>query len=230
VRDAIRVDCLSSEFRRFRMKTLFSRACSFLLIALASAAVSAQPVAGREYRVIDPPRPLARSERIEVIEFFSYGCPVCYAAEPYLTRWKAKREAEIELKRIPSPLPAAWAPFARLYYALEAIGLLERLHWPVFDNHHFDGRRLNSETNLLEWLGRNDVDVLLVKQAMDSPEVAAKVATARALLDTYDVEGVPTFVIDGRYFTTARLAGGVPEVVEVVDFLVERAREERGRK
>ncbi len=212
------------------MKTLFARACALLLLALASAAVAAQPAAGREYRVIDPPRPLARSERIEVIEFFSYGCPVSYAAEPYLTRLLTKREAEIDLKRIPSPLPAAWASFARLYYALEATGLLERMHWPVFDNHHFDGRRLNNEKNLLAWLGRNDVDVLIFKQAMDSPEVAAKVATARALLDTYEIEGVPTFVIDGRYFTTARLAGGVPEVVEVVDYLVDRAREERGKK
>jgi thiol:disulfide interchange protein DsbA len=212
------------------MRIPFFRICWLILLAAASVTVQAQPLAGREYLVLDPPQPAARGERIEVIEFFSYGCPVCYAAEPYITRWHMKRDTEAELKRVPSPLPAAWTPFAYAYYALEATGLLERLHWPVFDNHHFDGRRLNNQKNFLEWLSANGEDALVVKQALDSPEVRAKVEAARALLDAYNIQGVPTFVVDGRYVTTARMAGGVAEVMDVVDHLVDLARAERARK
>jgi thiol:disulfide interchange protein DsbA len=211
------------------MKTLLGCLLGLALLATAAGA-PAQPLAGREYRVIDPPHAAASGARIEVIEFFSYGCPVCYAAEPHITRWLMKRGTEVEFRRIPSPLPAAWAPFARIYYALEALDLVNRLHWPIFDNHHFDGRRLNNEKNLIDWLSANEVDALLFKQTLDSAEVSAKVAAARGLLDSYGIEAVPTFIVDGRYFTTARMAGGVAEVMEVVEFLIERAREERSKK
>jgi len=211
------------------MRTLTARILGLALF-LAAASALAQPVAGREYKLIDPPQAVPAGERIEVIGFFSYGCPVCYAAEPHLTRWLMKRDADVEFRRIPSPLPAAWAPFARLYYTLEALQLVDRLHWPIFDNHHFDGRRLNNEKNLLEWLSANEIDALLFKRTMDSPAVGEKVAAARRLLDEYNVEGVPTFIVGGRYVTTARMAGGVAEVVEVVDHLVARAREARAKR
>jgi thiol:disulfide interchange protein DsbA len=212
------------------MRTLLARICCLILLGAASAALHAQPVAGREYLVLEPPRPVAGGERVEVIEFFSYACPYCYAAEPHITRWMARRAAEIEFKRVPSPLPAAWAPFARAYYALEATGLLARLHWPVFDNHHFDGRRLHNEKNLIEWLSANGEDALVFKQALDSAEVRAKVEAARAMLETYNIQGVPTFVIDGRYVASARLAGGITEMMDVVDHLVGLARAERAKK
>ncbi len=210
------------------MKTRLARFACLLLLLAASAAAVAQPVAGREYLPLDPPQPVSAREPVEVIEFFSYGCPVCYAAEPYLTRWLMKRGAEVEFRRIPSTLPPAWAPFARIYFALEATGLLERLHWPVFDNHHFDGRRLSNEKNLLDWLSANGVDAARFSEVMKSDAVDAKMSKARAMLDTYGIQGVPTFVVDGRYVTSARLAGGVEEAVEVVDHLVDRVRAERG--
>jgi thiol:disulfide interchange protein DsbA len=212
------------------MKTLFAKIVWLILLAAASMALHAQPVAGREYLVLDPPRPVSGGERIEVIEFFSYACPYCYEAEPYITRWLMKRDAEVELKRVPSALPAAWLPLARAYYALETTGLLPRLHWPVFDNHHFDGKRLNNEKNLIDWLNRNGEDTVVFKQALDSPEVRAKVEAARTMLNTYNIQAVPTFVIDGRYVTSSRLAGGIPEMMDVVDHLVALARAARAKK
>lgn len=212
------------------MRTLLAKACWLILLVAAGMAAQAQPVAGREYLVLDPPRPVAAGERIEVIEFFSYACPFCYEAEPHITRWLMRREAEVDFRRVPSALPPAWAPFARAYYALEATGLLERLHWPVFDNHHFDGKRLNNEKNLIDWLSANGADAVVFKQAFDSPEVRAKVEAARAMLDAYNIQGVPTFVIDGRYATSSRLAGGIPEMMVVVEHLVGLAREARAKK
>lgn len=209
------------------MKTQLARIVLALLLGMTRIALGAEPVAGREYLVLDPPRPTAGGDRVEVIEFFSYACPYCYATEPYLTRWFNEHRTDVALQRVPSVLPPRWAPYARIYYALEAGGLLERLHWPVYDNVHFDGRPLYDEKTLLAWLARNGVDAVLFKQTMHSPGVEAKLATARTLLDTYDIHGVPTFVVEGRYVTSARLAGGVEHVMSVVDYLVARARKER---
>ena len=212
------------------MKSLLARLARIVLLAAACGAAQAQPVAGREYVVLDPPRPPAGNPSIEVIEFFYYGCPICYEAQPHIARWLMKSGPGVEFRRVPAVSAEGWEPFARTFYALEATGLLGRLHWPVYDNHHFDGRKLNEEKNLLEWLAANGIDAARFKQALDSPEVKARVDAAQKMLDTYGVRGVPTFVIDGRYATSARLAGGVKEMMSVVEYLVGRARDERAKK
>jgi thiol:disulfide interchange protein DsbA len=207
-----------------------ARFACLVLLALACGALRAQPVAGRDYQVLDPPRPVADSAGIEVIEFFYYGCSICYEAQPHIARWLARAPAGVALRRVPAVSSDGWEPFARTYYALEATGLLARLHWPLYDNHHFDGRRLNEEKNLLEWLAANGADAARVKAALDSPGVKARVEAAHRMLETYQVRGVPTFVVDGRYVTSARLAGGVKEMMTVVEYLVGRAREDRAKK
>ncbi|HLE67153.1 MAG TPA: thiol:disulfide interchange protein DsbA/DsbL [Burkholderiales bacterium] len=212
------------------MKTLFVRLAWMILLAAACAAARAEPVAGRDYVVLDPPRPAASGARIEVIEFFYYGCPVCYEAQPHIARWLLAAGNAVDLKRVPAVSSDAWATFARIFYALDATGLLDRLHWPVYDNHQFDGLRLNEEKNLLDWLQSNGVDAARFKQALESEDVKARVETARKMLAAYDVRGVPTLIVDGRYVTSARLAGGVKEMMDVVEYLVARAREERAKK
>ncbi len=211
------------------MNALFARLASMFLLACACTVAQAQPVAGREYIVLDPPRQAQSGNRIEVLEFFYYGCPVCYEAQPHIARWQLAAGPTVALKRVPA-VTDAWTTFARVYYALDATGLLARLHWPVYDNHHFDGKRLNEDKNLLDWLSSNGVDSARFKQALDSHEVTIRVEEARKMLDTYKVKGVPSMVVDGRYLTSASLAGGVKEMMDVLEFLVARAREERGKK
>jgi protein dithiol oxidoreductase (disulfide-forming) len=211
------------------MNALFARLAWIFLLACACTIARAQPVAGREYIVLDPPRQVQTGDKIEVLEFFYYGCPVCYEAQPHIARWQLEAGAGATLKRVPA-VSDAWVTFARVYYALEATGLLARLHWPIYDNHHFDGKRLNEDKNLLEWLASNGVDAQRFKLALDSHEVTTRVEEARKMLDTYKVNGVPSLVVDGKYVTSARLAGGVKEMIDVLEFLVARAREERGKK
>ena len=200
-----------------------------LLLALCASAQAAPPVAGRDYRVLEPARPTAPG-RVEVIEFFFYGCPVCYEAQPHITRWRQAAGADIDWKRVPSPNPDNWEPHARTYYALEALGALERLHWPLYDNHHFDDRRLDEEPNLLAWVASNGIDAGRFKQVWHSVETRQKVEFARRTLGVYEVRGVPTFVVGGRYQTSARMAGGVKEAMAVIEHLVERVRKERAAK
>jgi thiol:disulfide interchange protein DsbA len=197
--------------------------------ALLAGTASAQIRLGHEFQRVEPPHPTAAGNRVEVIEFFYYGCPVCYETEPFLSRWLGSAPEYVAIRRVPALSSEAWEPFAKLFYTLETLGQVDRLHWPVYDQFHFEDLKLNDEKIMADWSVRNGIDRKKFLETYSSPEVAAKVAQARDLLKTYDVRGVPTFIVDGKFLTSARLAGGTQQVIQVVDHLVRLAREERLR-
>jgi len=199
-----------------------------VLAALALNAF-AQFRAGQEYQRLDPPHATAPGAQIEVIEFFYYGCPVCYETEPFLSRWLASAPEAVLLRRVPALSSQAWEPFARLYYTLEILGQAQRLHWPVYDSVHFEDIKLNDEKIMVDWVERNGVERDRFAQTYASQAVAEKVEQARQLLKAYGVRAVPTFIVDGKFLTSARLAGGTSQVVPVLEYLVRLAREERQR-
>ena len=214
------------------MLRALSSIAAALLLAAGCAIANAQPlpVAGRDYLVLDPPRPVAPGAAIEVIEFFYYGCPVCYESQPYIVRWLERAGPDVSLRRVPAASFEAAEDFALTYYALEATGHVAQLHGTVYENHHFDDQRLSEEKNLLDWLARNGVDAEAFRQVRNSAENQARVAEGRRIFEAYNVKGVPVFAVDGRYLTSARLAGGVKEMMDVVAYLVSRAREEPLKK
>jgi thiol:disulfide interchange protein DsbA len=205
----------------------FARITALLLFALTSVAAYAQPVAGREYQELSPARPVATGERIEVLEFFYYGCPVCYEAQPHIAKWLIKSGPGLAHIRVPAVFTDSSESFARTFFTLGAMNQIARLHWPLYDNHHFDGKQLNEEKNVVAWVASNGVDEKRFTELWHSAEVQAQVDAAKKALATYDVKGVPTFVIDGKYLTSARLAGGTKEMMRVVEYLVGRAASER---
>ena len=214
------------------MQQAIARAIAALILAAACVVANAQslPLAGRDYVVLDPARPAAPGTTIEVIEFFYYGCPVCYESQPYIARWLERAGAGVTLRRVPAASFESAENFALTYYALEATGNLRQLHWAVYDNHHFDDLRLGDEKNLLDWLARNGVDAERFREVRSSVENRARVADGRKLFEDYNVKGVPAFAVDGRYLTSARLAGSVRQMMEVVEYLVKRIGEERLKK
>jgi protein dithiol oxidoreductase (disulfide-forming) len=206
-------------------------ALAALLLALAAAGVHAQqqnmPQLSREYIRLDPPHPVATGEKIEIIEFFYYGCPICYELQPTLSRWLFRAPDFIAIRRVPALSTDNWENFAKLFYSLEVIGDLPRLHWPIYDNFHFDGVKLNEEAVMADWVSRNGVNREKFTATYRSPEVMAKVNTAREMIKNYEVKGVPSIVVDGKYLTSARMAGGTKEMMKVVDQLVIQARKDR---
>ena len=106
---------------------------------------------------------------------------------------------------------------------------IARLHWPLYDNHHFDGKQLNEEKNVVAWVAGNGVDRDRFNELWHSEQIKAQIDAAKKALDTYGVKGVPSFVVDGKYVTSAKMAGGVKEMVRVVEYLVERAAKERSK-
>jgi thiol:disulfide interchange protein DsbA len=213
--------------RRTLVRRIFLCLACFLLLASGGGSIHAQSTEGREYIVLEPRRSPPGAAGIEVIEFFYYGCPICYEAQPHIARWLSGAGPDVVFRRIPAAASAPEESFARTYYALESAGHLARLHWPVYDNHHFDGLMLHEEANLLSWLARNNVDAEQFRAVRNSADNRAMVANARRLFNEYDVKGVPTFAVDGRYVTSARRSGGVREMLKAVEFLVDRARKER---
>ena len=216
----------------FLRKTLATLAA--LLLALGAASVYAQarslPQLSRDYIRLDPPRPVTSGDKIEVIEFFYYGCPVCYELEPTLARWLFNTPGSVvTLRRVPALASDNWDNFAKLFYTLEAMGQLARLHWPVYDNFHFDGVKLNEEAVMVNWVSHNGLDKQQFIDIYHSPEIQAKLAAAREMTRSYEINGVPSIVIDGKFVTSARMAGGTRELMKVVDQLVEQARKERGK-
>lgn len=198
-----------------------------LALAVFASAASAQLQGGRDFNRLEPPRPVATGSRIEVIEFFYYGCPICYETQPLLSRWLITAPEYVAMRRVPAAGTENWESFAKLFYTLEAMGQIARLHWPIYDNFHFDGVKLNDEKVAADWVARNGIDREKFTELYHSAEVQARVETARQMLKTYDVHAVPTFVVDGKYVTSARLAGGTRQMIQAVDELVKRARRER---
>jgi thiol:disulfide interchange protein DsbA len=208
---------------------LLRHALAALLLVFAAAGAQAQPQLGRDYVLLDPAHPVAGGDRIEVIEFFYYGCPVCYELEPKLTRWHFNGPGSVTLRRVPALSSDNWDNFARLFYTLESMGQLARLHWPVYDNFHFNGVRLDEEAAMAGWVSNNGLDKQKFTDTYRSPQIQSKLDAARKMTRDYEIRGVPSIVVDGKFLTSARMAGGTNELLRVVDGLVELARRERGK-
>jgi thiol:disulfide interchange protein DsbA len=208
-------------------------ACCALLLssALLPAIASAQqPVrADIDYRVIKP-QPVAVAGRIEVIDFFWYGCPHCNNLQPALERWIGNKPADVLVRRIPAILRDSWAPHARIYYTLEALGEVERLHQRVYHGYHVEELHMSKPEVMSAWAQRNGIDRERWEQAYDSPEVRRKVEEAAKLTRAYQVTGTPSLVVNGRYLTSGSMAESLNRVVDIVDGLVHKVRSEAGMR
>ncbi|RUM94510.1 MAG: thiol:disulfide interchange protein DsbA/DsbL [Thiothrix sp.] len=167
------------------------------------------------------------ADKIEVAEFFWYGCPHCYHLEPGLQKWKKTAAEDIQVVSIPAVMNPSWKLHAKAFYAAEAMGILDKVHGPLFQAIHDQGRRLFSEDTLLRFFGSRGIDEAKFKAAMDSMAVATKVKRADKLGKDAALTGVPALIVAGRYRV---LSGGVKsyeEMFQVVDFLVEKERSHR---
>ena len=195
------------------------------MLAFAGAAAWAQPVA--PYSLLNPPQPTDGSGKIEVIEFFWYGCPHCYAVEPAVNAWVKSAPKDVVFKRIPAYPNDAWGSMAIMYYTLEAMGLLDQYHSKVFDAMHKQNVNLASKGKREEWLKANGIDPAKYNEVEKSFSVSTKVARARQMTQAYKVDSVPRFIVNGKYVTSAEQAGGTEKIFPIIDQIVGVARKEK---
>ncbi len=198
----------------------------FLLLPLAG---QAEPLEGVEYQLVGP-QPVETGAKIEVREFFWYGCSHCYSLEPFLEKWLKTMPKNAKLVRTPGVFNEQWAIHARTYYAFEALGLTDRMHAPLFRAIHSEKRRLFDAESLAAFVAEKGGDRTAFLNAYNSFGMQANLNRAIQLGQAYRLESVPTLIVDGKYMTNANIAGGYDKIPAVLDFLVKKAAAERGRK
>ena len=197
-------------------------------LAVAVPASAQQPVrADIDYRVIKP-QPVAAADRIEVIDFFWYGCPHCNNLQPALERWISRKPADVVIRRIPAILRDSWAPHARIYYTLEALGEAERLHQRVYHGYHVEELHMSKPEVMSAWAVRNGIDRERWEQTYNSPEVQRRVEEAAKLTRAYQITGTPSLVVNGRYLTSGNMAESLNAIVAITEGLVQKVRSEAG--
>jgi len=196
------------------------------ILLLAGTALAKPFQEGVQYVPIQPQPPIASGDDIEVLEFFWYGCPHCRDFEPTVTRWVEGLPDNVKFSQIPVMFGGAADLHAQVYYALQGMGELERLHEKFFSAMHDDKRKLRSRDEVDGFLQENGVDMAKFREAMNSFAVAAKVNRARALMRRYGVRGVPALVIDGRYRSGSGF-NSFEEMTEVVDYVVDKVLQQR---
>ena len=177
-----------------------------------------------------PPQPVAIPDRIEVIEFFYYGCESCNRLEPQLQSWLKTLPSDISFRRVPALRRTAWVALSRVYFALEQLGEIERLHSQVYQAIHSGGMNLGNSSELYEWAQRKSVDRGKLEQLLDSDLIRDKVQWARDATVAYGITATPSFVVDGRYMTSGRMAGSLDGLLSIVDGLIDKTRTTHGFK
>ena len=194
--------------------------------AFAGAAAWAQAPAA-PYSMLTPPQATDGSGKIEVIEFFWYGCPHCYSIEPAVNAWLKSAPKDVVFKRVPAYPSDAWGGMAVMYYTLEAMGLLEQYHSKVFDAMHKQNVNLANKGKRDEWLKANGIDPAKYAEVEKSFSVSTKVARARQMTQAYKVDSVPRFIVNGKYVTSGEQAGGHEKIFPTIDQIIAVARKEK---
>jgi thiol:disulfide interchange protein DsbA len=185
---------------------------------------------GVEYQRLAAPQPVETGARIEVREFFWYGCPHCYTLEPSIHKWLQGMPKNAQFVRTPAVFNAQWAIHARAYYAFEALGITDKVHEPLFRALHVEKRRVFDVDSLAAFVTEKGGDAKAFLDAYNSFGVQASLNRAVQAGRAYNLDAVPVLIVDGRYLTNATIAGGYDKALEVVSFLVNKAAAERAAK
>ena len=197
----------------------------------ATAAVWSLPAqaqkleAGTDYLVVDPRAPVeAPAGKIEVVEFFWYSCPHCNAFEPTLAAWIKKLPKDVAFRRVPVAFRDDFVPQQRLFYALDAMGLIEKLHAKVFAAIHVERQQLTKGDAIGDWVAAQGVDRAKFMEQYNSFSVASKATKGAQLQNIYKVEGVPALGVAGRFYTDGSLTKNMERALQVVEGLVAAIR------
>jgi thiol:disulfide interchange protein DsbA len=177
---------------------------------------------GQHYFRIEPAQTTPQ-DKVEVTEVFSYACIHCANFEPTVTAWKKTMPATATLTYMPAAWSPSWETLARVFYAAEALGILDRTHQAFFDALHVEKRAFSSLQDIADWhAAKAGIKADDFVATMDSPAINIKVNRSKQMVPRYGVDGTPSVVVAGKYRVTGSTAGGWAEVMQVVDFLVAR--------
>lgn len=192
-----------------------------LLILLFSSSflLRAEPVG---YEILSPAQPTQNPNKIEVIEFFWYGCPHCYAFEPLLEKWSKTLPKNVEFIRQPAAFNELWSKHAKAYYTAEALGIVDKVNSDLFDAIQNKKESLDTEESLAKFFAAHGVNETEFKEAYNSFGVDSQMREAPLLAAKYGITGVPAIIINGKYKTNGTLAGSHEKMIEVMNMLIKQ--------
>jgi protein dithiol oxidoreductase (disulfide-forming) len=211
-------------------RRLFSTAMLSATALLGAASAWAQQAfrSGKDYITLE--RPVATEAgngKIEVLEFFWYSCPHCNQFEPAFEQWAKNAAKDVVVRRVPVAFRDDFVPQQRLYYTLEAMNLVDKMHIRVFTAIHGEKQMLNTDAAVLAWAEKQGIDKAKFEQAYKSFGVATKAKRAVQLQNDFKIEGVPSLGVAGRYYIDGTLAGNMPRALQVADALIAQTRQGR---
>lgn len=216
------------------MKAMFQTLVAIAMLAFGLA--NAGPIPDKEYKTINPALPTATGDKLEVLEFFQYSCGHCYEFEPTMKAWKSKKAKDVELQYVPTVWDESRVPQAKIYYTLEAMGLLDQLHDKVYDAIHNKQVKLfmPDKELLMKWVAQQPgVDTKKFSETYDSFGVNSKVQRAQQMTKQYRISGTPTVVVNGKYVTGPSFTmggNGAPDYMRFTQVLEDLLSMERTSK
>ncbi len=210
------------------MKKLAALIATFAAVGglLMTAPAQAAPAEGKEYQVLKAPQPVPAG-KIEVTEFFWYGCPHCFDFEPELEAWVKKQGKDVVFKRVPVAFRDDLLPHTKIFYALESLGKLEAMHTKVFNAIHVDRKRMLDPNEIADFMAKNGIDRKAFLDAYNSFSVTTNSQRANKIADAYKIDGVPTVVVQGKYETSPSIAGTKTSAIQAMDYLVTQVRDKK---
>jgi thiol:disulfide interchange protein DsbA len=194
----------------------------------ADVAAEEEYVEGTHYELIDPVVRTANPDKIEVAEFFWYGCGHCYTFEPVVAQWKKGVAEDVDFRGSPAIWNAKMELHARAFYAAQALGVLDTMHPLIFQAMNVDRKRLGSEEEIAELFVANGVAEEEFSKAFNSFGVSSQVRQANARARAAKITGTPSLMVNGKYHISTRGAGSQINMLKVADYLVEKERAAKG--
>jgi len=214
--------------RNFVADLGYLTAGAFTLAPTLALAQAKAPQLDVDYKKLDKPAPVdTPAGKIELIEFFWYSCPHCHAFEPVLAAWAKRLPKDVAFKRVPIAFRDDFVPQQRLFYALEAMGLVEKLHARVFAAIHDEKQNLSKAEAITDWVVKQGVNKAKFLEQFNAFTATTKATRAKQLQDAYRLDGVPALGVAGRFYTDGAMAQSMENALQVTEFLISEVR--RGR-
>jgi len=202
------------------MKKLTPLFATFAMVVALGFTSTGNVMAAKDYEMINPPQPTTSGDKIEVVELFWYGCPHCFTLEPYVERWLKRKPENVKFVRMPGMFRPSWEIHGRAYYTAEVLGVVDKVHKPMFEAIHEQKRSLSDEASIMALFKENGVSEKDFKRVFRSFAVETKLRRAKDMGQRYGVRGVPALIVNGKYRTGATKSGGNAKVFKVVNELV----------
>ena len=195
----------------------------YLFLAIFLIIITSPNVFAQKYVQISTEKQ-QESKSIIIYEFFWYGCPHCYNLEPTMERIEADLDKDTKIVKLPVALRDSWIPHAKLFYALQHMGKIDEVHNLIFEEIHLEDNRLNTEQQMVDFLGKHGIDTNKFMEKYNSFGTEARIKKASNLAKKYQINSVPTIIVNGKYLTSGSYVSSYDELYSVINLLIERER------